>query len=64
MRIFFSHSSRDKALLRELRGYLPPWISSWIDEDELLFGSDLDTSLKRTIDEDVDYVVLSSVMRR
>lgn len=58
MKIFFSHSSRDKALLRELRGYLPPWISSWIDEDELLFGSGLDASLKRAIDEEADYVVL------
>lgn len=58
MRIFFSHSSRDKALLRELRGYFPPWLSSWIDEDALLAGSALELSLKRAIDEEVDFVVI------
>lgn len=58
VRIFFSHSSRDKSLLRELRGYFPPWITSWIDEEKLLFGAGLDASLQRAIDQDVDYVVL------
>lgn len=58
MRIFFSHSSRDKPLLRELNAYLPPWLSSWIDEERLLFGSDLELSLRAAINEEVDFVVL------
>jgi prolyl-tRNA editing enzyme YbaK/EbsC (Cys-tRNA(Pro) deacylase) len=58
VRVFFSHSSRDKALLRELRGYLPPWVTSWIDEDQLLFGVQLEPTLRKTIDEEVDYLVL------
>jgi hypothetical protein len=58
MRVFFSHSSRDHALMRELRGYLPRWISAWIDEEQLLFGEDLELSLRSAIDEQVDYVVL------
>lgn len=58
MRIFFSHSSRDKPLLRELNAYFPPWLSSWIDDERLLFGSDLELSLSAAINEDVDFVVL------
>lgn len=58
MRVFFSHSSRDKALLRELRGYFPPWLSTWIDEDELIFGADLAGALADAINERVDFVVL------
>lgn len=58
MKIFFSHSSRDKALLRELRDCLPPWLTAWIDEDELRFGEDLEVSLKGAIDDQTDYLVL------
>lgn len=58
MRVFFSHRSNDKPLLRELRGYLPSWLSAWIDEDQLMFGSDLNVSLRTAIDEEVDFVVL------
>ena len=58
MFVFFSHSSRDKALVRELKGYFPPWLTVWIDEERLLFGSDLELSLKNAINENVDYVVL------
>lgn len=58
MRIFFSHSSRDKALLRELREHFPPWLTSWLDEDRLLFGGNLQSSLRDAIDSEVDYVVI------
>ena len=58
MHVFFSHSSRDKPLLRELKLHFPSWVEVWLDEDRLLFGSDLEISLKAAIDSDVDYVVL------
>src|SRR5258706_11314433 len=58
MRIFLSHSSRDKALLRELRAHFPPWITVWMDEERLLFGSNLELSLQNAINAEVDYVVL------
>jgi prolyl-tRNA editing enzyme YbaK/EbsC (Cys-tRNA(Pro) deacylase) len=58
MHIFFSHSSRDKSLLRELKTHFPPWITVWIDEEHLLFGSDLEISLRNAINTDVDYVIL------
>jgi prolyl-tRNA editing enzyme YbaK/EbsC (Cys-tRNA(Pro) deacylase) len=56
--IFLSHSGRDKALVRELKEHFPPWLKSWIDEDRLLFGEELEPSLKEAIDSNVDYVVL------
>lgn len=58
MRVFFSHSSSDKPLLREISGYLPRWISAWIDEDELLIGAGLERSLREAIDVESDYLVL------
>ncbi|HEY3665259.1 MAG TPA: TIR domain-containing protein [Polyangiaceae bacterium] len=58
MRIFLSHSGRDKALVREIAGHFPPWLKTWIDEERLLFGSELAPSLKEAIDSDVDFVVL------
>jgi len=46
MKIFFSHSSRDKPLVREIQKSLPEHIKSWIDEKELLIGDDLKDSIK------------------
>ncbi len=58
MRIFLSHSGRDKALVREIAGHFPPWLKTWIDEDRLLLGSELASSLEEAINSEVDYVVL------
>ena len=58
MRLFLSHSSRDKALLREIKSHFPGWLSAWLDEERLLFGSDLSISLRDAINTDVDYVIL------
>ncbi|MFN8017481.1 MAG: TIR domain-containing protein [Acidimicrobiales bacterium] len=56
--MFFSHTSSDKPLLRELNGYLPRWISSWIDEDHLLLGAGLESALRNAVDVESDFVVL------
>lgn len=58
MRIFLSHSGRDKALVREIRDHFPPWLDAWIDEERLLIGTDLLPALKDAIDSEVDYVVV------
>lgn len=58
MRIFFSHSSHYKPLLREIRRYLPEHINSWIDEEKLLIGDDLNSSLREAIELDSDFVIL------
>ncbi len=57
MKVFLSHSSRDKALVREIRSYLPSHVKTWLDENELLIGQPL-VSIKNAIQEDADYVVI------
>lgn len=58
MRIFFSHSTHYKPLMRELRKCLPEHIDSWIDENRLLIGDDVHESLELVISTDTDFVVL------
>ncbi|QDT98033.1 toll/interleukin-1 receptor domain-containing protein [Gimesia aquarii] len=59
MKVFFSHSSRDKSLVREIKNHFPDHFSVWIDEKELLIGRDLSQSIKNAISSDeVDFVVL------
>jgi tetratricopeptide (TPR) repeat protein len=58
MKLFFSHSSKDKPLVREIRKQLPEHIRSWIDEKDLLIGDDVATSIRNTIDTRSDFVVL------
>lgn len=60
VRIFFSHSSRDKPLIREIRRNLDSVneIYFWIDERELVVGSGLQSSLKNAISQDTDLVII------
>ena len=58
MRVFFSHSSRDKPLIREILRELSPNIKPWIDERELLFGGNINRSIKSAITEKSDFVVI------
>jgi hypothetical protein len=58
MRVFLSHASRDKPLVREIRRHLPEHVTAWIDEQNLLFGEDLEQSLRRAITSDSDFLLL------
>jgi DeoR/GlpR family transcriptional regulator of sugar metabolism len=58
MRIFLSHSSRQKPLVREVRNHLPHHLATWLDEERLLFGDAITSSLEKTIKTDSDYVLL------
>jgi hypothetical protein len=58
MQLFFSHKSQEKPLVREIASLLPRHIQSWIDEDKLLLGDDIEGSLQSAIDAEVDFVVL------
>jgi hypothetical protein len=58
MKVFLSHSNRDKALVREIRRQLPGHIRTWLDEDDLLVGQDLNISIKSAIQQDADFVVV------
>ncbi len=58
MRIFLSHSSYHKPLVREVRGHLPHFLTSWLDEENLLFGDEIPASIEATIKSDSDFVLL------
>jgi DeoR/GlpR family transcriptional regulator of sugar metabolism len=58
MRIFFSHSSSQKPLVREIRKILPDHINTWIDEDKLLIGDAIEQSLENAIKKETDYILL------
>lgn len=58
MRIFLSHSSRDKPLIREIVGYLPPHIRPWIDERDIRVGERLDRSIWKAIAIETEFLVI------
>ena len=58
MRVFFSHSSRDNPWIREIQRELSPNIKPWIDERELLFGGNINSSIKSAITQKSDFVVI------
>lgn len=58
MKIFLSHSSKNKPLIREIKSYLPEHIKLWVDEKDLLIGDDLETTIKDAIESDSDYVII------
>ena len=54
-----SHHASAKPLVREVRDNLPRHVDAWIDEHELLVGSDLAHSLKEVIQSDAEVASLS-----
>lgn len=58
MRIFLSHCSRDKALVREFKGMLPSFLDAWIDEDSLSWGESLPAELRTTIQSGIDFLII------
>lgn len=58
MKIFFSHSSRDKPLIREIRSNLPKRIKGWLDEIEMIGGDSIEDNLKKAITDEADLLVI------
>jgi len=58
MKIFFSHSSREKPLVREIMGYLPESISMWLDENNINVGVSIPAALKVAIEVESNIIVL------
>lgn len=58
MKIFMSHSSRQKLFVKELRRHLPNSVALWIDERELRLGSNIDSELESAVREDCDFFIL------
>jgi len=58
MKIFLSHRSRDKALVREFRSMLPSFLGTWLDEDSLCWGDSFPAELRTTIQSGVDFLII------
>lgn len=58
MRIFLSHSSRDKPLIREVQRNMPHHVRAWIDEREIRLGDSLHGSIRSAITSGTDFVVI------
>ena len=58
MRIFLSHRSRDKALVREFKEMLPSFLNTWLDEDSLSWGESFPAELKSTIQSGIDFLII------
>lgn len=58
MQLFYSHSSRQKPLVRELSELLGKKYSSWIDEDRIKLGDGLGVRIANGISDDVDIFIL------
>ena len=58
MKIFLSHASRDKPLVREIKKYLPESLTIWLDEKDLPLGANINDTLKDVIQEKTNLVVL------
>jgi len=58
MKIFLSHSSRDKPLVREVKRALPECITTWMDEIDMHPGEDIEEKLSRSIQLESDFVIV------
>jgi hypothetical protein len=58
MRIFLSHRSRDKALVREFKDQLPRFLDTWLDEESLSWGESFPVKLRSTIQSGVDFLII------
>lgn len=58
MRIFLSHQSRHKPLVREFKHHLPTFLHPWLDEESLTWGATLDKELRSAIQSSVDFLII------
>ncbi len=58
MKIFISHSHRQKLFVKELKKHLPEFLDLWVDEKKILLGEEVQGTIKQTIEDDVDFLIL------
>lgn len=58
MKIFMSHSSRQKLFVKELRRHLPQSMGLWIDERELRVGASVEAELENAVLQNCDFFIL------
>lgn len=58
MQVFLSHSSMNKTNVKAIVAYLPKQIRTWLDENNLIWGSPLEETFESVIKSEVDYVIV------
>lgn len=58
MQIFYSHSKRQKPLAREIAENLGKRFKSWIDEDQINLGDELNLTIASAVSDQVDILLL------
>ncbi len=58
MKFFISHSSQNKPTIKAIFAKMPLSIKTWIDEDQLVWGANLQPTFESAIKEQSDYVIL------
>jgi hypothetical protein len=58
MKVFFSHASPDKPLVRAIARAMPPHVECWVDEGQLSLGYTLHDVIRRVIDHESHYFVV------
>ena len=58
MKFFISHSSQNKPTIRAILNKMPLNIKTWIDEERLIWGVDLQPTFESVINNQADYVIL------
>jgi uncharacterized integral membrane protein (TIGR00697 family) len=58
MRVFLSHSSKQKDFVKEVINQFPAWLSPWLDDNDLLVGEDFATSLEEAILTECNFLVV------
>jgi hypothetical protein len=58
MKIFLSHASPSKPLVRRLTAALPPHVECWLDQDELASGQKFAKRIEDCIRNDSDFLVV------
>ena len=58
LKIFFSHASQSKPIVKTIMKYLPANLMTWLDENNLLWGDQLAPAFETAIKTEADYVIL------
>ncbi len=58
MKVFLSHSSMNKSNVKAIAAYLPKQIQTWLDENNLVWGSHLEETFESVIKTEMDYVLV------
>lgn len=58
MKFFISHASQHKPTIKMILEKMPLNIKTWLDEEKLIWGSDLQPTFENAIKENSDFVIL------